>query len=270
MAIRDLEMMIKTAIIRKLPDGKYRLYSRKKGPDGQRRNLGTYTSRAGAEQREKEVQTFKHMADDKDDKETKMLRDLSGIAKYLEEAGFTDKADKIYVVMSAIDSSLSDNLADHTIIPDDQRNIENQGYAGGESPIGGGYGMLGVDEAQRSDDKEYNPYKELYEMKVKESERLKEYVVHLQDKIDKLYYILEKVKEMYSIPLEAVDPRTLIERPEKEDEEQDNVDAAVRSNGLRGITVTDDQNAGSFQGFSDSYFYRGYGNLEGVYGPQNR
>ena len=38
-------------MIRKLPSGKYRLYSRKKNPKtGKRRNLGTFDSRAAAEQ----------------------------------------------------------------------------------------------------------------------------------------------------------------------------------------------------------------------------
>jgi hypothetical protein len=47
-------------MIRKLADGRYRLYSRKKGPKtGKRRNLGTFTSRAAAEKREREVQYFK-------------------------------------------------------------------------------------------------------------------------------------------------------------------------------------------------------------------
>ena len=37
-------------MIRKLPSGKYRLYSRKKNPKtGRRRNLGTFASRAAAE-----------------------------------------------------------------------------------------------------------------------------------------------------------------------------------------------------------------------------
>ena len=37
------------AMIRKLPSGKYRLYSRKKNPKtGRRRNLGTFASRAAA------------------------------------------------------------------------------------------------------------------------------------------------------------------------------------------------------------------------------
>ena len=48
-------------MIRKLKDGKYRLYSRKKDPKtGKRRNLGTFGSRAAAEKHEREVQGFKH------------------------------------------------------------------------------------------------------------------------------------------------------------------------------------------------------------------
>jgi len=47
-------------MIRKLGRGKYRLYSRKKNPrTGQRRNLGTFTSRKAAEQHERAVQYFK-------------------------------------------------------------------------------------------------------------------------------------------------------------------------------------------------------------------
>jgi hypothetical protein len=48
-------------MIRKLKDGQYRLYSRKKNPKtGKRRNLGTFKSRAAAEKHEKAVQYFKH------------------------------------------------------------------------------------------------------------------------------------------------------------------------------------------------------------------
>jgi hypothetical protein len=48
-------------LIRKLPSGKYRLYSRKKNPKtGRRRNLGTFASRAAAEKHERSVQYFKH------------------------------------------------------------------------------------------------------------------------------------------------------------------------------------------------------------------
>ena len=47
-------------MIRKLSAGKYRLYSRKKNPKtGRRRNLGTFRSRAAAEQHERAVQFFK-------------------------------------------------------------------------------------------------------------------------------------------------------------------------------------------------------------------
>jgi hypothetical protein len=47
-------------MIRKLKSGQYRLYSRKKNPKtGRRRNLGTFGSRAAAEQHERAVQYFK-------------------------------------------------------------------------------------------------------------------------------------------------------------------------------------------------------------------
>lgn len=48
-------------MIRKLPSGKYRLYSRKMDPrTGRRRNLGTFNNRAAAERHERAVQYFKH------------------------------------------------------------------------------------------------------------------------------------------------------------------------------------------------------------------
>ena len=47
-------------MIRKLPSGKYRLYSRKKDPrTGRRHNLGTFRTRAAALQHERAVQFFK-------------------------------------------------------------------------------------------------------------------------------------------------------------------------------------------------------------------
>jgi hypothetical protein len=50
-------------MIRKLKSGEYRLYSRKLDPrTGKRRNLGTFSSRAGAEEHERAVQYFKHHA----------------------------------------------------------------------------------------------------------------------------------------------------------------------------------------------------------------
>jgi hypothetical protein len=47
-------------MIRKLPGGRYRLYSRKRDPrTGRRRNLGTFRSRAAAERHERAIQVFK-------------------------------------------------------------------------------------------------------------------------------------------------------------------------------------------------------------------
>ena len=47
-------------MIRKLSDGQYRLYSRKKdAKTGKRRNLGTFTTREKAEAHERAVQYFK-------------------------------------------------------------------------------------------------------------------------------------------------------------------------------------------------------------------
>jgi len=47
-------------MIRKLADGRYRLYSRKIDPrTGRRRNLGTFGTRAQAEKHERDVQYFK-------------------------------------------------------------------------------------------------------------------------------------------------------------------------------------------------------------------
>jgi hypothetical protein len=47
-------------MIRKLKDGKWRLYSRKVNPrTGKRRNLGTFGSKKAALQHEREIQYFK-------------------------------------------------------------------------------------------------------------------------------------------------------------------------------------------------------------------
>lgn len=47
-------------MIRKLPSGQYRLYSRKKNPKtGKRRNLGTFKTREDALKHERAVQFFK-------------------------------------------------------------------------------------------------------------------------------------------------------------------------------------------------------------------
>ncbi len=47
-------------MIRKLKNGRYRLYSLKKDPKtGRRRNLGTFGTRAAAEKHERQVEFFK-------------------------------------------------------------------------------------------------------------------------------------------------------------------------------------------------------------------
>ena len=49
-----------STMIRKLPSGEYRLYSRKTDPKtGKRRNLGTFKTREAAEKHERAVQFFK-------------------------------------------------------------------------------------------------------------------------------------------------------------------------------------------------------------------
>ena len=52
---------VEATMIRKLKNGQYRLYSRKKNPKtGLRRNLGTFATRKEAEEHERAVQYFKH------------------------------------------------------------------------------------------------------------------------------------------------------------------------------------------------------------------
>ena len=61
-------------MIRKLPSGGYRLYSRKKNPrTGKRRNLGTFRTRAEAEQHERAIQYFKRHERRRYDAATKMI-----------------------------------------------------------------------------------------------------------------------------------------------------------------------------------------------------
>ena len=47
-------------VIRKTGKKKWCLYSKKKGKDGERKKLGCYSSKEGAEKREKQVHYFKH------------------------------------------------------------------------------------------------------------------------------------------------------------------------------------------------------------------
>jgi hypothetical protein len=59
-AQRSADFRRRVGMIRKLKDGRYRLYSRKKdAKTGRRRNLGTFKSRSAAEKHERAVQFFK-------------------------------------------------------------------------------------------------------------------------------------------------------------------------------------------------------------------
>ena len=59
--IHEYSVFTEAHMIRKLKDGQYRLYSRKKDKKtGKRKNLGTFKSRAAAEKHERAVQYFKH------------------------------------------------------------------------------------------------------------------------------------------------------------------------------------------------------------------
>jgi hypothetical protein len=50
----------KRVMIRKLKSGEYRLYSKKKNPEtNKRRNLGTFTTLEAAKKHEKDIQYFK-------------------------------------------------------------------------------------------------------------------------------------------------------------------------------------------------------------------
>jgi hypothetical protein len=51
--------VIQIFMIRKLPSGEFRLYSKKKDAKGKRKNLGTFSTRAAAEKHERAVQYFK-------------------------------------------------------------------------------------------------------------------------------------------------------------------------------------------------------------------
>jgi len=57
---RNARRLFQRAMVRKLSDGRYRLYSRKKDPKtGRRKNLGTFNSLAAAKTHERAVQFFK-------------------------------------------------------------------------------------------------------------------------------------------------------------------------------------------------------------------
>ena len=246
--------MLKIAFIKKLPNGKYRLFSRKKDSKGHRKNLGTFDSLSAAKKHEGEVQWFKQHAVDgeADDKETKTLSKISDIAQYLEKAGLIERAKDLYNVMALIDQSLDmeDNIVDHNIISDEQRNVENQGYIGGDGTAGG-YSMFNIPEGAKA--------------------TLLYTLVRLANKLDSKGNtdLANEIDNIIKGLIISDKPKPK-KRKRKKVKEQAGVDPLAGANGRVGTGVTDNQNAGMFQGLSDAYFYSGYGNLEGAYGPSDR
>lgn len=257
--------MRKTSYIAK-ENGKYCVKSEKNSDW----SGGCYDSRSAAEKRLKEVEAIKHMKkDDSDDGAIKsMSKQLNDIATYLEEAGLISDAKQMknlsYVLDAASDNDtfyVVDAVADY--IPEEQSNVENQGYIGGDGTAGG-YSMFNVPESARvaarllqiaSDLDEKGRYEEATEL----DDIVREYTEEEEDALKNMPpepeltdEELEEMAEYYS----------------ESDEAMDGLDDLVRSNGLRGNTPIDDQNSAMTQGFSDAYMYTGYGQLEGRYGPQ--
>lgn len=256
--------IIKTAIIRKLQNGQYRLYSRKKDESGKRRNLGTYSSLSAAKKREQEVQYFKHHDDDgQTDKAESALKRMSDIASYLEESGFIDASDKVYMAMAAVDGSLDDE--DYNVDPmisDFQLGLVGSKPVEMTGEVAGGMqGMFSVPEAEK--------------------------LASLADKFDQkgLYNeadIIDRILKVLSDENMADDMPDIISKLENnqkdkktkvvdvKQKDKSGVGVLVDSNGLVGTDVTDNSNCGTFQGLSDAYFYSSYGNLEGIYGQNDR
>lgn len=251
-------MIVKIAIIRKLPSGKYRLYSRKKDESGHRRNLGTYDSLSGAKQREKEVQTFKYRADDgsTDDKETEALSKLSDIAGFLEEAGFIDASQLVFDAMSAIDGNFEDDLNDSIInnVPDVQMNYPGSGeYMMTGEPAGGMQGIFNIPEAEK--------------------------IAELADLLDNMG-LYSEASELDNVLNTMIDDEMLetikdLERKQKRKRKQKTKRKSKKENGgtevlvgANGRVPTDFNQHSGFSGLSDSYFYTSYNNLEPPYGEQ--
>jgi hypothetical protein len=242
-------MLIKLSIVKKLPSGKYRLYSKKKDKSGKRRNLGTFDSLSAVKKHEKAVQYFKHHADDgcSDDKVTHIVGKMSDIAGFLEEAGFIDSADRIYKAMDALDGSLSndeDNVVDMFVNTDEQMNV---GGGQGFSDMSPGHGgpSMSMDMPQ-----------------------VVAKLIIIANKLDKLY-LYDEADDIDSIisKLEEIQQNKDTEQTKNKNDEykKQDEDVAARSNGHDGISAIDNQNCGMFSGLSDAYFYRGYGDLEGPY-----
>lgn len=247
-------MLIKTAIIRKTKKG-YTLFSKSKDKEGKRRRMGgPYKTREEADERERQVQMFKHMSDDgsSDDAVTHTVSKLSDLAKYLEEAGMVEKADVLYSSMAALDSSLEDLTSDY------QMNVENQGYIGGQG-IGGGYSMFSTQAPVVA---HIDMIKNLISV-ANTLDKLGEQDLadDLDDSIEEcIKEISEESPHEHEEELDEGDIEEIMQMLEEMLEEDENIDALVRSNGLGESTVLETPGSA---GLSDAYMYTGYSNLQG-------
>ena len=256
-------MLTKTAIIKKLPgSNKYRLYSKKKGPDGKRRNLGTYDTLAAVKEREKQIQFFKHHAEDGeiDDKNAQTIKRLSDIAVYLDEAGFKKPSYQVYALMDLLDDGLNneDCIVDMFVNTDEQTNV---GGPGG-SPLGISYNgsisnspSFGVDSAVLRGH-------QLVSALIKIANALDE--KGLYDEADALDQEVDKmIRELEAT--QALRKTQQTERPEKPKQKEE---AVARSNGRDGSSMVDNGGSGMGQGFAGG-FTQQYSNLEGAFGPSD-
>jgi hypothetical protein len=84
--------MIKTAIIRELSDGRFRVYDRKGN------NKGTYVSRVEAESRLRQIEYFKHKDEEK---ESKLASTLVSLSKELMVIGEIEMSEMLLSVAKA-------------------------------------------------------------------------------------------------------------------------------------------------------------------------
>ena len=252
-------MLIKTSIIKRLPDGRYRLYSRKKdSKTNKRRNLGTFDSLSAAKKHEKDIQFFKHHVDDgcADDKITHIVSKMSDIAGFLEEAGFIDSSDRIYKSMCVLDGSLSDDedyIVDMFVNTDEQMNV-----GGGEGFVSGSPGQgapsFGVDQAIIA--KLMNVANKLDKMGKYDCANVID-TIFLKMSEDRL-----KMKNVVN-KLENIQKKKETEQVDKEDDDmKQKEDVVARSVGHVGVGVIDNPNCGVGQGLSDYYFYHSPGSTE--------
>jgi hypothetical protein len=217
--------MIKIAIIRK-SKGKYRLYSKKKNPKtGKRKLLGESTSLEGIRKREKEVQFFKHQADDYAD-DYDPIEDLSNTASYLEEAGYIAESDQLFDIINRMEPDDEDYTYDCYVNRTDRQN-NNEGV-GGESPSWGADAAIPTSASLQE--------KIITANKLDEEGKYEE-----ADAID-----AELIEEV-----EKLKPNKKPPKPKK-----------VNVPGLVGLNTTTQETTPGSAGMSDAYLFRPSGTVE--------